>query len=159
MSDAVTVDTRELQKLMRRIARVSKHNPGKIKKMFKKIGAIVQGASKAYAPRSPTKAEYVSTLKGGRTRRATSSFTTGNLKKSITVDVKNDRVEIGVPANSPAGKYAEKMHDEKGKTWNKLGKHNDGKATDKFIFKAYIDSEKEIESELGDLLDEIIKAI
>jgi|3_EtaG_2_1085321.scaffolds.fasta_scaffold124799_2 hypothetical protein len=155
----VTIDDRELRKLMRKISRASKGNQKFIKRMLKIIGSIVHGKAKAYAPRSATKAEYESTLKGGKTKRATSSFTTNNLKKSITTEVKRDRVEIGVPSNSPAGDYAEKMHDDKGKSWKKLGKHNDGKATDKYIFKAYADSEKEIMGELDTLLDNIVKGI
>ena len=71
-----------------------------------------------------TKSEYTSTLKGGVTKRKASSFTSGSLKGSITMEVKKDRVEIGVPANSKAGDYAEKMHDEKGRSWKKLNKFN-----------------------------------
>ena len=156
----VTIDDRELKKLMLKISRKSKGSKRAIKKMLSIIGSIVHGKAKAYAPRSATKAEYASTLKGGKTKRKASSFTTGNLKNSITTEVKSDRVEIGVPSNAKGThKYAEKMHDEKGKSWKKLGKHNDGKATDKYIFKAYIDSEKEIMGELDNLLDDIVKGI
>ena len=159
MAGTVTIDDRELVRLMRKIAKASRKNPRLIKRMFAKIGAIIHGRAKAYAPRSKTKAEYTSTLKGGTTKRSASSFTVGNLKKSITVEVKPNRVEIGVPSNSPAGKHAEKIHDEKGRSWKKLGTQNDGKATDKYIFKAYADSEREIKGELDNMLDNIVKGI
>ncbi len=155
----VKIDDRELVALMRKIERVGKGSPSIIRKMLSKIGSLIHGRAVTYAPRSATKAEYVSTLKRGVTRRKTSSFTSGSLKSSITVDVKRDRVEIGVPSNSKAGEYAEKIHDEKGKTWNNLGKHNDRKATDKYIFKAYEDSERAINKELNQLLDDITKGI
>ena len=51
------------------------------------------------------------------------------------------------------------MHDEKGKTWQKLGDQNTNKATDKYIFKAYDDSKSEINKELNHMLDEVIKGI
>ena len=155
----VKIDDAQLRRLMKKIARVSKQNPRLIKVMLSKIGAIVQGTAVKYAPRSKTKTEYVQTLKGGKTKRKTSSFTSTNLKKSITLELKKDSVEIGVPSNSPAGKYAEKMHDEKGKSWRQLGNQNDGKATDKYIFKAFLDKRKEISKELDHMLDQIIKGI
>ena len=159
MTGDVTIDDRELVRLMKKLRKASKGNQKIINKMFKKIGAIILGVSRAYAPRSMTKGEYLSTLKGGVTKRNTSSFTTGNLKKSITVEVKSDRVEIGVPSNSPAGKYAEKMHDEKGRSWRRLGWQNDQKATDKFIFKAFADKRREINKEVETMLDDVIKGI
>ena len=159
MAGDVKVNTTELTRLMKKINRVSKKSPSLIKKMFTDIGQMVQEKAAELAPRSMTKAEYVSTLKGGVTKRKTSSFTSTALQKSIRFDVKKNRVEIGVPSNSPAGKYAEKMHDEKGKSWDNLGKQNDPVATDKFIFKAYNEESKAIEKELEHLLDKVIKGI
>jgi len=68
-------------------------------------------------------------------------------------------VEIGVPSNSPAGKYAEKMHDDHGKSWDNLGWQNDSKATHLYIFKAYEKSKPEISKELSTMLNGIIKKI
>ena len=155
----VTINDSELKRLMNKIARTSRQNPRAIKSMFTKIAAIVHDRAVAYAPRSKTKSEYTASLKGGKTTRKASSFTVGNLKKSITVEVKKSQVEIGVPSNSPAGKYAEKIHDEKGDTWEDIGSQNTNKATDKYIFKAYDDSRKEIDAELDKLLDDIVKGI
>lgn len=155
----VTIDDRELKALMTSIQVASMGNEKILTKMFKKIGSIVGGKARAFAPRSMTKSEYKSTLVSGETDRDASSFTTGNLKKSITVEVNADSVEIGVPSNSPAGKYAEKMHDEHGKTWNNLGWQNDAKATHLYIFKAYEKSKGEITKELNNMLGQIIKKI
>ena len=66
MANDVTVDTKELTRLMGKINRISKKSPSIIKKMFKAIGQIVQEKAAELAPRSMTKAEYVSTLKGGK---------------------------------------------------------------------------------------------
>jgi hypothetical protein len=134
-------------------------NPKNIRKMLAVVGAIVKGKAVKYAPRSMTKGEYTSTLVGGVTERATSSFTTGSLKRSITLEKKEASVEIGVPSNSKAGKYAEKMHDEHGKSWNNLGWQNDASATHKYIYKAYEDSEKEIDRALDNLLDNLIRRL
>ena len=159
MAGDVTINDKELTLLMKKIAKASKQNPRIIKKMLKKVGAIVQGQARKYAPRSKTKSEYVATLKRGKTKRKTSSFTSRNLQKSITSEVKKSSVEIGVPSNSPAGKYAEKIHDERGQSWNKIGDQNTSKATDKYIFKAFADSRKEIDAELNNMLDEVIKGV
>jgi len=156
---SVTINDKELISLMKKFERVGKKNPKIISKMLKKVGVIIQGKAEKYAPRSKTKGEYIRTLKGGKTKRKASSFTVGNLKKSITLEQKKNSVEIGVPINAPGGKYAEKMHDEKGKTWEELGDQNTNKATDKYIFKAYDDSKSEINKELNHMLDEVIKGI
>jgi hypothetical protein len=150
----ISVDTRELVSLERRLALAGKATEGNARRMLTAIGTIVLGKSRAYAPRSMTKSEYVATLKGGKTKRATSSFTSGSLKSSITSEVFKDRVEIGVPSNSKAGAYAEKVHE----TW-KPTPHNDSKATDQYIFKAAADSEREYMKAVDDLVDRIIKAI
>ena len=153
----VSVDTRELVALERRLALAGKATPNNIKKVLKTIGVIVKGKAVAFAPRSMTKSEYVSTLKGGKTKRRV--FTSGSLKSSITAEVFPDRVEIGVPSNSKAGKYAEKMHDDKGNSWKKLGWQNDGQATDKYIYKAGEATERQYMKAVDNLVDKIIRAI
>jgi hypothetical protein len=155
----IIVDTRELVALERRLALAGKATNANKRKMLSTIGSIVGKMAIAMAPRSMTKAEYVSMLKGGKTKRSTSSFTSGSLKSSITTEVKKDSVEIGVPSNSKAGRYAEKIHDEKGKSWKKLGWQNDGLATDKYIFKAEEKTKDQYMKAVDGLVDKIIKAI
>jgi hypothetical protein len=148
----VSIDTRELVALERRLALAGKATPKNIRTMLKKIGVIVQGKAVAFAPRSMTKSEYIRTLKTGKTKR--SVFTSGSLKSSITTEVKKDSVEIGVPSNSKAGDYAEKVHQD----WKRT-QHNPPPATDHFIFKAQEKSEKTYMRAVDDFVDKIIKAI
>ncbi len=136
----ITVDYHELQTFATRLEKMGKKTPANIKRGLVAIGNFVQGKAVAYAPRSQTKAEYVATLKGGVTKRATSSFHPGQLKKSIQQEVFADRVEIGVPSNIPAGRYAEKVHTK----WNRTPHNTDPQVTEEFIFKAYTKNEKEI---------------
>ena len=155
----VNVDTRELRAFVNRLDKAGKNTPANIKKMLKKVGVIVQGKARTYAPRSMTKSQYVSTLKGGKTKQAASKFHPGQLKKSITAEQSKNKVEIGVPSNAPAGKYAEKMHDDRGRSWKELNKFNDPDATDKYIYKAYDDSEGNIEKALDAFLAQLIREI
>ena len=150
----ITVDNRELVALERRLALAGKATPQNIGRVLKTIGVIVKGKAVAYAPRSQTKSEYVATLVGGKTKRATSSFHPGQLKRSITTEVFHERVEIGVPSNSPAKDYAEKIHE----TWKRTP-HNDAQATDHYIFKAQEDSEADYMKAVESVVDNIIKAI
>ena len=155
----IATDTSQLDRFVKRMKRAGVKNPKNIKLMLKKVGVIVKGVAVKYAPRSMTKREYVSTLVHGVTERSAGSFTSGALKSSITSEVFSDRVEIGVPANSKAGKYAEKMHDDHGNSWKYLGWQNDEHATHKYIYKAYDDSEKAIDHVLDKMLDDLIKQL
>jgi len=155
----INIDTRELVALERRLAAAGKRNPTTIKRMLTMIGTIVQGKARAFAPRSMTKAEYVSTLVGGKTTQSADKFHPRQLKNSITKEVFTDRVEIGVPSNSLAADYAEKIHDEKGKSWKKVGWQNDSQATDKYIEKAEEATKDQYMKAVDDYVDSIIKAI
>jgi len=121
MPNAVTVNQKQLLRLELGLLKAGKsYDKGK-KRLLKKIGVVVQGLARKYCPESMPKGMYVGTLKGGVTKRKNSSFTSGSLRRSITVDTGKDFVSINVPSNSPGGDYAEKMHDEKGKSWLNRG--------------------------------------
>jgi len=150
----ITVDTSELKALVGRLEKAGKATPQNTVKVLKTIGLIVGNKAVSYAPRSQKKAEYVATLKGKKTKRATDSFHPGQLKGSITAEVFPERVEIGVPSNSPAQAYAEKIHNSYKRT-----PHNDAKATEKYIFKARDDSEREYMAAVESLVDKLIAAI
>jgi len=154
---AITIDDKALKRLERRMKRLAKKHPKKIAKMLKAVGSIVHGLAQEYSPMSMSKAQYTSTLKGGKTKRKT--FTRGSLKQSITAEYFPTKVEIGVPSNSKAGDYAEKMHDEKGSSWQKLSKGKQPKSRDKYIYAAYEDSEKKIDAALDRLLDDFIDGL
>ena len=149
---SVTIQDRELRQLVRRLERAGKATDRNIKTVLTKIGTIVQGTAVKYAPRSMTKSEYVGTLVHGKTKRR--NFTSGQLKGSITSDVKRDRVEIGVPSNSKASDYAEKVHNE----W-KPTPHNPAVARKKFIFEAEKDEKSRYMREVEGLVDKLIREI
>ncbi len=79
----------------------------------------------------------------------------GGLMRSITFASDADTAEIFVPSNSEAGKYARKIHDDKGISWWKRGPGTQAKgpqAREKFILRAIQDNEdtalKIIDSEM-----------
>jgi len=153
------IDTKDLTRFTRRLARAGRYTKANRKKMLGKIGVIVLGVARSYSPMSMSKSQYVRTLKGGKTKRKPTSFTRGSLKNSITSEVFPERVEIGVPINSKAGDYAEKMHDEKGKTWKRLSSGKQPKSTDKYIEKAEKDSRRQYMKAVGDFADDVIGKI
>ena len=78
------------------------------------------------------------------------------------MDVGDGFVSINVPSNSRGGAYAEKMHDEKGKTWLNLGvrsKQKGGKVGDKYILRAAKDSEREIDALIDSAINDMLKKI
>lgn len=117
----------------------------------------------ANAPRSPTqtqigkaqKAKYVAKHGSAQgyakhkaaamARRRPNSHSRpapGGLEKSIKykiIGTKEPDGMIYVARNAPAGKYAAKIHDEKGKTWRKRGlgtQRKGARADDKYILRA-----------------------
>lgn len=90
---------------------------------------------------------------------ATTRPTPGGLMKSIMFTSSDSMAEIFVPANSPAGTYAKKIHDEKGSTWKERGpgtQAKGAKADDKFIERAVKDNESNI---ISIITDQVNKAI
>lgn len=154
----ISVDTRELVELERRLALAGNATEKNIGKVLKTIGLVVQGKAKALCPISPSTADINASLK--RIKKTTRIVSPGGLTNSIQVEVKADSVEIGVPSNTPGGDYAERIHDEKGKTWQNLGVGSVRKgATDKFIFKAQEATEDEYLRAVDTLVDKIVDAI
>ncbi len=83
----------------------------------------------------------------------------GGLMRSITMRSTDSLVEVFVPANSPAGQYAFKIHEEKGIRWKERGPGTQAKgpqADDKFITRAATDKRNEfrliVESEIAKAL-------
>ncbi|MGN0851853.1 MAG: hypothetical protein ACI4Q3_00590 [Kiritimatiellia bacterium] len=124
-----------------------------LKRGLSRIGLIAQRDAKAYAPRSPTNAQYSATLK--RKKRTSRKMFPGNLEKSIAWEIvgagtPSPGVSVFVASNaycrSKRGfNYAPKIHDERGHTWHNLGpgsiaKNTSGKVGDKFIERAIADN-------------------
>ena len=83
----------------------------------------------------------------------------GGLMRSITMRSTDSLVEVFVPANSPAGQYTFKIHEEKGIRWKERGPGTQAKgpqADDKFITRAATDKRNEfrliVESEIAKAL-------
>jgi hypothetical protein len=158
----VTVNQKQLLRLEKSLAKAGKDFGKGKKKLLKKIGVLVQGLAMKYCPESPTKSQYASMNKSGKTSRKSSGITTGSLRDSITHEVGKDFVSINVPSNSRGGKYAEKMHDKKGSEWLNRGprtKQKGAKADEKFIFRAGKDTQKETDALIDQVLNEMIKGI
>lgn len=103
-----------------------------------RCGLIAKREAKKNAPRSPTKKQHSATLKRKK-RTKIKMFTPGGLEKSIDATVSNGACIVFVASNSYAGKYAKRIHDEKGKTWRKRGPGTIAKgvrADEKFISRA-----------------------
>ena len=156
------VDYSQLRRLERSLGKSEKKLNAGRKNLLKKIGSVVLGLARRYCPESPTKAQYASQNKSGKTNRKASSITTGSLRDSITTEVKKDYVSINVPSNSKGGKYAEKIHDEKDKTWWDVGirtKQKGAKADEKYIYRAAEDGSKEIDALIDQVITEFTKGI
>ena len=113
-----------------------------IARSLTRIGQRVRDEAKRNAPRSPTMAQLSATLK--RKKRTARRTTTGGLEKSIEYEVKGGTCSVFVASNSYAGKYAKRIHDEKGKSWRKRGPGTIAKgsrADDKFIERAIRDNQ------------------
>lgn len=145
-----------------------------------RVGVLVKRTAVQYAPISPTAGllkelsmikmvnagfsnkRIKKTMKAAKARRnprATSRPKPGGLMHSIMFQSGPDYAEIYVPANSEAGKYAYKIHEEKGLTWRNRGPGTQAKgsqADDKFITRAITDNESQI---LSIMATEISKKI
>lgn len=131
-----------------------------------RAGLLTARLARDYAPRSPSEAEkraakrdpkpakrgrlsrIVKAVKKWvdkhlrRKRRASSGkahAVPGGLEKSIDTESIREGCSIFVASNSPAGKYAKRIHDEKGKKWWKRGPgtvRKGAQADEKFIERA-----------------------
>lgn len=91
--------------------------------------------------------------------RSTGRAQPGGLMRSIMFRATPGYAEIYVPANSPAGSYAYKIHEERYSKWRELGPGSQAKgpqAREKFITRAILDNEHAIfqivRDEFGSLL-------
>ena len=148
-----------VDKLMASIAHLPNLVSGALRNSYGRIGRLVHPVAKAYAPRSPTMGQLSKTLK--RKKRTSSRRKPGGLEKSIAYEVLpgNAGCSVFVASNSFAGKYAKRIHDEKGKTWRNRGPGTVAKgaqADEKFIERAIRDREPKF---LTVIKSEIRKAV
>ena len=116
---------------------------------LQKAALLVHRESIKNCPRSPTMAQIKrdrKTRKDTSKRRKASAHTRakpGGLERSIEFEVvdrgSSATAYVFVAGNSEAGRYAKRVHDEKGKTWQNRGIGTIAKGTradDKFIERA-----------------------
>ena len=167
MTDGLTVMNIavEMQGAESLISALKQHGMGvsrAVGRGMKRISNVVAKKAQDYAPRSPTRTIASKTLKVQR--RSKSQRTPGGLEKSIRPEIRIAGTDVDavvfVASTAPAGKYAKRIHDEKGKTWRNRGPGTVAKgpqADDKFITRAIRDTqdnfglivEFEIAKELG----------
>lgn len=136
------------------LARLKAVVASSVPRALTRCGLLAVREAKANAPRSPTKGQFSAMLKRKK-RTSRKRFTPGGLEKSIEYDVQGDRCSVFVASNSFAGKYARRIHDEKGRTWRNRGPGTIAKgarADEKFVERAIHDNSGKflsiIESEL-----------
>ena len=120
-----------------------------------RLALLVHRDALANAPITPTQ-QTLNKLHGRKRtvhRKATaySRPKPGGLMRSIAYRVGLDTAEIYVAANSEAGKYAFRMHEEKGKTWWNRGPGTVAKGTradHKFIERAITENQPRIREAL-----------
>jgi len=129
---------------------------------FLKAGEVVVGTAKNYCPMSET-ADQISARLKTKEKTEQKKIDPGRLAQSIRLMSYDDKhAAIGVPSNSGAGKYASRIHDEKGSSWFKVGRGTKAKgpqADSEFITRAVEDEtnaiitifSKQIERALSDL--------
>jgi hypothetical protein len=157
------LDERPVVAKLRQINRIFTGNEPHMARAMNAVGLHVQAVAENNAPRSPSTSQYRRQLKTAKGRKnSTFKGTPGGLERAIEHQVHgSEYVDILVPINSRAGKYAAKMHDEKGSTWNELGpgsRAKGGQVGDKYILRA-IESEedanaRELERALGLVIED-----
>jgi hypothetical protein len=117
---------------------------------MRRCGEFAKRESIRNAPRSPTQSVINNTRKTSRRRpaglRSTNRAKPGGLERSISLTVGNDNAEVFIATNSEAGKYAFRIHEEKGISWHERGPGTITKGTradDKFIERAVFENERQ----------------
>jgi len=110
---------------------------------MRQIAKVAHREAVKNAPISPTaallKAARKTDRKVTRKARATSRPKPGGLERSISFMSDGDTAKVFVASNSEAGRYAFRIHNEKGVTWRRRGLGTvakGGRADEKFIFRA-----------------------
>lgn len=123
------------------IGNLSKVAPVAARRAMARCGLIAVRESKANAPRSPTMKQLSATLK--RKKRTARRTLPGGLERSIEYEASESGCSVFVASNSQAGRYARRIHDEKGITWRNRGPGTVAKgqrADEKFIERAIRDN-------------------
>ena len=145
------------------LRRVAKDVPKASRRALTRIARIAHREARKNAPHGPSasqiKAKRKTKRKVKRKNRAYSRPAPGGLERSLAYTADQNEAVIFVAANSEAGKYGYRLHEEKGLTWKKRGPGTQAKgarADDKFITRAVINNEGNF---LEILTDEVKTAV
>lgn len=178
----VTIDTWGLEKALEDMKKTPAQVDAAFQRVAYRVAALVADTAKRYAPKgatqqektfssklkmwsrgwSPARVSHV--LKAAKKRRkknAKSRPMGGALQNSITFFAQPNVAEIYVPSNSPAGKYAVRIHDERYVTWKNRGFGTIMKgpqAREKFIERAMNDNvmNGKIDLIVADVIDKVL---
>lgn len=162
----IIAELRGLEQALADLQRLDTDSKAATKNAMTRIADKAFAYARDNAPVSP-KASLLKALrktkrKVKRNDRATSRPSPGGLRRSISriieADVDGVSVRLFVAANSEAGRYAARIHDEKGRTWHRRGPGTVAKgpqADDRFIARA-VDHEGEF---IQIVQDELVRAI
>ena len=134
---------------------ISRQTQAKVGMAIAHVATYVRADAERNAPRSPTmeeKEKVRKTKRNTKNMKKASAFSRpipGGLERSIEMEARVSAMEasIYVASNAKAGRYAARIHDEKGVSW-----HNRGigtimkgdRADEKFIERALNDNEERI---------------
>jgi hypothetical protein len=155
----IAVKAHNLPALIKSLSKIDSSKRIHISRALFRCGALCKRTSKQYAPISPSQAMLKTKpgfgSKGGGKGRALP----GGLRSSIEFQSNSTQAEIYVAANSPAGRYAKRIHDEKGKTWFNRGPGTIAagpQADEKFIQRAIEDKKDDMALIFSDQLQKCL---
>lgn len=97
----------------------------KVPGMIQEVGRFVHAEAVLRAPISPKQEQVIlkKPTKTGKARFTTQKHNPGGLERSITLRFLDGGLAamVFVPSTSEAGRYAGRMHDERGQSWQNLG--------------------------------------
>ncbi len=142
----VAILSPDLRSALRALDRASGETKAGIRRGLFRIGAVIKREAVRYAPISPsaTIMRRIAKAAGRPRKKGSMKATPGGLMRSIAFASDTEKAEIFVPSNSAAGKYARRIHDEKGLSWWKRGPGTQAKgahADEKYILRAIQDNE------------------
>jgi len=164
----ITGDLRGVEQAIAELDQMAAAAPDAAHKALTRCALLVHRDAKRNAPRSPSakilKALRTTSRRTHRKDRATSRPSPGGLERSIEWEVATFgggvNASVFVSANSEAGKYAARIHDEKGSTWSHRGPgtiQKGARADAWFIERAVKDNEGNMMDIIRSEMDKVIK--
>lgn len=149
------MEVRGLQELEKALANMDDNIRKVISDAFTFSGGKIKTLAQEYCPISPTQAQRnrlrKTTRKVTRKATATTRAKPGGLRRSIDFEVDQDALTLSVfvADNSEGARYAAKIHDEQGASWNNLGPGsraatNSENVGGKFIERAVQETEEDV---------------